>query len=185
MPRDDTFREESRRFTPTGKKFRHRGEKTHGKGRARAKRKGQRVSFRVPGGRRSGTVKEVHAEFYIVQSGNQIHKVNRNSILYSMGHWAGKIAGVPGGVKKRVRKIKRETKAEFKRGRAGTIKRIGEGKPSISKTRKFGGQNFKLKSSHGKKSKADQVAKKFRKKTKGNQARVENVQGRWRVYTRG
>ena len=185
MPRDDTFREDRRRFNKTNKRFRKRGEETHGKGRAKAKRKGQRISFATPRGRRSGKVVEVHKEFYIVESGNQVHKVNRMSILYSLGFWAGRVAGAPAGVRKRVKKVVRTTKGEFKRGKARTVKRIGEGRPSIAKTRHFSGQTFRLKSSHRKKSTADSVAKKFRKRTRGNQARVEKIEGRWRVYTRG
>ncbi len=185
MPRDDTFREESGSFVKTSKRFRKRGETTHGMGRAKVKRKGQRVSFAVPGGRKSGKVIEVHKEFYIVKAGKRFHKVNRNSILYSMGFYIGRIAGAPAGVRKRVKKITKRTRAEFQTGKRQTIKRIGEGKPSLARTRTFGSQTFRLKSSHRKKSKADQVAKGFRRRSKGNQARVEKVQGRWRVYTRG
>jgi len=88
----NTFKEESYKYIPTGDDFRKFGESTHGKGRHKAHKVGDRISFRVPRGRKSGTVVEAHKEFYIVNSGGVPHKVNRNSILYSLGAFAGKIA---------------------------------------------------------------------------------------------
>jgi len=86
-------------YIKTPEAFRRAGEKTHGKGHAKAKKVGERLSFKVPNGRRSGTVTEVHDEFYLVLSKGRIHKVNRKSILYSLGTFAGRVAQTYGNVK--------------------------------------------------------------------------------------
>jgi hypothetical protein len=89
MGRATKFREESTRYKPSPKEFRKYGESTHGEGRHHAHGVGDRVSYRVPKGRETGTVIEKHKEFYIVSSGNDVVKVNRNSILYSLGTFVG------------------------------------------------------------------------------------------------
>jgi len=74
-----------RNYHKTSEKFRSAGEKTHGKGKHKAHKVGDRISFKTPKGRTSGKVVAVHKEFYTVVNKNVEHKVNRNSILYSMG----------------------------------------------------------------------------------------------------
>jgi len=76
-------------YIKTPESFRLKGESTHGKGRHKAHRVGDSISFAVPNGRKSGTVTAVHKEFYLVTSNGVTHKVNRNSILYSMGQFVG------------------------------------------------------------------------------------------------
>jgi len=90
--KSDRFKEESQKYIPTADEFRKFGENTHGLGRHKAHKVGDRISFRGPRGRKAGTVVEAHKEFYIVNAGGTIHKVNRNSILYSLGTFVGKVA---------------------------------------------------------------------------------------------
>jgi len=74
-----------RDYHKTPEKFRKAGEKTHGKGKHKAHKVGERISFKIPKGRTSGKIVAVHKEFYTVVNKNIEYKVNRNSILYSMG----------------------------------------------------------------------------------------------------
>jgi hypothetical protein len=90
--KSDRFREEDHKYVPTADEFRKFGESTHGLGRHKAHKVGDRISFRAPRGRKSGTVIEVHKEFYQVFVNGTVHKVNRNSILYSLGTFVGKVA---------------------------------------------------------------------------------------------
>jgi hypothetical protein len=90
--KSDKFREKSYKYNPTSDKFRKYGESTHGEGRHHAHKMGDKISFRVPEGRLSGTVIEAHKEFYEVRAGGVVHRVNRNSILYSLGTFVGKVA---------------------------------------------------------------------------------------------
>lgn len=74
-----------RAYHKTPEKFRSAGEKTHGKGKHKAHKIGDRISFKTPKGRTSGKIVGVHKEFYTVVNKNIEYKVNRNSILYLMG----------------------------------------------------------------------------------------------------
>ena len=74
-----------RAYHKTPEKFRSAGEKTHGKGKHKAHKVGERISFKTPKGRTSGKIVAVHKEFYTVVNKNTEYKVNRNSILYLMG----------------------------------------------------------------------------------------------------
>ena len=73
------------KYKKTPEKFRKAGEETHGKGKHKAHRVGERISFKTPKGRTSGKIVAVHKEFYTVVNKNIEYKVNRNSILYLMG----------------------------------------------------------------------------------------------------
>jgi hypothetical protein len=88
----NVFHEESYKYIPTSEEFRKFGESTHGKGRHKAHKVGDRISFRTPKGRQSGKVIEVHKEHYMIESRGVEQKINRNSILYSLGTFAGKVA---------------------------------------------------------------------------------------------
>lgn len=89
----NVFKEESYKYIPTSEEFREFGESTHGKGKHKPHKIGDNISFRTPRGRQHGTVIEVHKEFYIVKCARGgIQKINRNSILYSLGAFAGKVA---------------------------------------------------------------------------------------------
>lgn len=100
MGRASRFREESVKYRPTPEKFRKFGESTHGQGRHKAHRAGETVSYRTPRGRDTGTVIEAHKEYYIVSNGNDVVKVNRNSILYSLGTFVGGMRQMAENVKK-------------------------------------------------------------------------------------
>ena len=73
-------------YHKTSKKFRSAGEETHGKGRHFVHKVGDRISFKTPKGRTTGKVTKVSKEFYMVSNKDKLYKVNRNSILYSMGY---------------------------------------------------------------------------------------------------
>ena len=75
-----------REYHKTPEKFRSAGEKTHGKGKHKAHKIGDRISFKTPKGRTTGKVTKVSKEFYMVLNKDKLYKVNRNSILYSMGY---------------------------------------------------------------------------------------------------
>jgi hypothetical protein len=89
MGTSSKFRERDFNYKKTPEKFRKFGESTHGEGRHHAHRKGERISFATPNGRETGTVIESHKEFYIVKNGDDMIKVNRNSILYQLGTFVG------------------------------------------------------------------------------------------------
>lgn len=89
-PKKLIFNEIKAKYKKIPEAFRKAGEKTHGKGRHKPHKVGEHISFKIPRGRGSGKVVEAHREFYIVDTGRQILKINRNSILYSMGAFAGK-----------------------------------------------------------------------------------------------
>ena len=89
MGRANKFREEDFKYKPTPEKFRKEGESTHGQGRHHAHKAGETVSYRTPRGRDSGTIIEAHKEYYEVRNGNDVVRVNRNSILYSLGTFIG------------------------------------------------------------------------------------------------
>ena len=89
MGRATKFREESVRYKPTPENFRRKGELTHGEGRHKAHRAGERISYLSPRGRKSGTIIESHKEYYEVSDGFNVTRVNRNSILYSLGTFVG------------------------------------------------------------------------------------------------
>jgi hypothetical protein len=75
-----------RDYKKTPEKFRKEGEKTHGKGKHKSHKVGDRISFKTPKGRTTGKVTKVSKEFYMVSNKDKLYKVNRNSILYSMGY---------------------------------------------------------------------------------------------------
>jgi len=106
------FHEESFKYIQMPKGFRKEGEATHGKGRHKAKKVGDNISFKVPGGRRTGTVLEAHKEHYIVKSKRSFYKVNRRSILYAMGKFAGKVISKPRAMKETVKRGYRESYEE-------------------------------------------------------------------------
>jgi len=87
-----------RDYKKTPEKFRKEGEKTHGKGKHKAHKVGDRISFKTPKGRTSGKVTKVSKEFYMVSNKDKLYKVNRNSILYSMGYvdapWRSPSSGI-------------------------------------------------------------------------------------------
>jgi hypothetical protein len=96
----NVFKEESYKYVPTADEFRKFGESTHGKGKHKAHRVDDSISFRTPRGRKSGRVVEVHKEYYIVNSGGVMHKINRNSILYSLGTFLGRVSATHQSFKK-------------------------------------------------------------------------------------
>jgi hypothetical protein len=98
--KSDIFREESYRYVPTPDGFRKAGEKTHGKGRHKAHRVGEIISFKAPEGRLKGRIEEVHKEYYEIRVGRVVHRVNRNSILYSLGTFIGRAVKAPSSIKK-------------------------------------------------------------------------------------
>jgi hypothetical protein len=87
-------------YRKTPEEFRKFGESTHGEGRHHPHKRGDRISFRTPEGRESGTVIKATREFYYVGVGDDVVKVNRNSILYAMGTFVG-------GIKQRVDNVKK------------------------------------------------------------------------------
>ena len=89
MGNSNKFREEDFKYKKTPQKFRKYGESTHGEGRHKAHRAGERISYRVPNGRQVGTIIEAHKEYYEVAHGPDVVRVNRNSILYSLGTFVG------------------------------------------------------------------------------------------------
>jgi hypothetical protein len=88
------------KYVKSSEAFRREGEKGHGKGKAKAHRIGDRISFKTPNGRTSGAVVKVSKEFYIVKCKNKLYKVNRNSILYSLGTFIGGMHQMAQNVKK-------------------------------------------------------------------------------------
>jgi len=114
----NVFKEESRKYVPTPESFRKEGEKTHGKGRHKPHKVGDFISFKTPRGRARGKVLEAHREFYIVDTGRQVVKVNRNSILYALGSFVGRVKEHYESAKSAVafgREQEREKFAEYKR----------------------------------------------------------------------
>ena len=89
------FKQKLYHYKPTSKSFRKKGENTHGEGRHKAHKKGERISYATPRGRTTGKICEVHKEYYIVKTKGKLHKVNRNSILYKMGTYEGNTRTVP------------------------------------------------------------------------------------------
>lgn len=98
------FRENDFNYKKTSKDFRKYGESTHGEGRHHAHKRGDRISFAVPKGRgvgrETGTIIEAHKEFYDVRVGDDVIKVNRNSILYALGTFIGGAMQTAESVKK-------------------------------------------------------------------------------------
>lgn len=84
-----------RKYVKSPKSFRKIGEKTRGKGRHKPKKFGDRISFLIPRGKKgrrvSGKVIEVNKQFYNVLYKSRIYKVNRKSILYSLGYYTGRV----------------------------------------------------------------------------------------------
>ena len=89
MGNSNKFREEDFNYKKTPEKFRKYGESTHGEGRHKAHHNGERITYATPRGREGGTIIETHKEYYEVKHGNDIVRVNRNSILYSLGTFVG------------------------------------------------------------------------------------------------
>jgi hypothetical protein len=78
------------RYNPTSPEFRAKGENTpsrHG-----FHKVGDTISFKTPDGRLSGKILSIGKESYSVNAGGILHKVNHNSMLYSLGVFAGRIA---------------------------------------------------------------------------------------------
>jgi hypothetical protein len=90
MSRGTKFREGlEKSYRPTPRDFRELGEETHGEGRHHPHKVGDKISYRAPSGRKQGVIVSVHKEFYYVKNGRNVTKVNRNSILYSLGTFLG------------------------------------------------------------------------------------------------
>jgi hypothetical protein len=85
MPKFNIFREKLYKYKPAPKNFTKKGEATHGEGRHKPHKIGDRISYVTPRGRTTGRVIEVCREYYIVKTKGKLSRINRNSILYQQG----------------------------------------------------------------------------------------------------
>jgi len=129
MPSNNTFNEIKAVYKPTPDAFRKAGEKTHGKGRHKPHKVGDRITFKTPNGRTSGKVVEAHKEFYIVDNKGHLYKVNRNSILYALGSFAGRAVQKYNNIKNTIelgKEVKDEEIARIKQNVRTIRKRANE-----------------------------------------------------------